>query len=133
MNSCADLLAAAFAVLRAEASAHHDALCASLTNLAITIVTPAETLSLGTPGAPPVTIHLTPRVLASLLEGRCSLLAAIDAGELDLSQAAPTRSRPCRRRRSRLFTFIGLVHDAFAGEQRPAGVHVHTLTAGTPP
>jgi hypothetical protein len=81
-------------VLRAEAPAHHEALCAVLAALPIELVIDGESLELlVSDGAiavgpviesPLVTVTTSLRTARALLEARRTMVAAIERGELDV-------------------------------------------------
>jgi hypothetical protein len=98
-NSSADrparrLLGAAFDVLRAEAPAHHEALCAALAVLAVNVDVAQDRLAPRVIGgrlavddpvaSPDVAVRTTLAATCALLDGHRTLVDAVAHGELDI-------------------------------------------------
>lgn len=102
-SSCADrparrLLGDAFAVLRAEAAAHHAMLCDALAPLPVNVTVGDEALAPQVTGAglavgdpceaPRVAIETRLATVLALLEARCTVIEAVARGDLDLRGTA---------------------------------------------
>jgi hypothetical protein len=97
-SSARRLLGAAFEVLRDEAPAHHEALCAALAELPVNLVVGADTFAAHVAAGTLVvaepfaearaTVTTSLAATCALLEARHTLVAAIECGELDVRGSA---------------------------------------------
>jgi hypothetical protein len=97
-HPAARLLGAAFEVLRAEAPAHHEALCMAVLALPVNVVVADERLAVhvstgalhvGAPhAAPEVTVTTSLAATRALLDAERTLVATIERGELDVRGSA---------------------------------------------